>query len=231
MNIKIIATLLMSVWVTTASAQGREDVGGVEETVDYELSCDDFRVRNPLMTDEDYADLLTLLQDTYCAKIFKPGDIGFGGGKVFYVTDEGRHGMEIAPYHHTSVEYGCMYEGIEGARDLSLGAGESNTIAALEKDCVSYYGGETIFDVLRNFDAGDFRDWYIPSFGELEEIYKVLGPYTVTERNIAHPSFPQYFWSSTESPSLWMWGFNLTTGRTGGASHSEKLSVLLIRNF
>ncbi len=238
MNIKIIATLLMTVWVTTASAYGWEDGdplilsgNGDEAKVEYELSCDEQRLRDPSMTDGEYSDFLLEFQDSDCAKIFKPGDIGFGGGKVFYVTDEGRHGMEIAPYHHTSVEYGCSGVGLEGARDKSFGAGKSNTEVALEKNCVTFYGGTTIFDVLRNFDAGDFRDWYIPSYGELEEIYKVLGPYLVTERSNAHPSFPQYFWSSSEDNKNWMWGLNLTNGTNARANHPVKLSVLLIRNF
>ncbi|GAW87197.1 hypothetical protein bplSymb_SCF06304P008 [Bathymodiolus platifrons methanotrophic gill symbiont] len=238
MLIKILATLLMTVWVTTASAYGWEDDdplllsgGGHEAKVEYELTCDEQRARDPSMTGEEYTDFLLKFQDTDCAKIFKPGDIGFGGGKVFHVTDEGRHGMEIAPYHHTSVEYGCWYVGLEGARNQAFGAGKSNTEVALGKNCVSHYGGSSIFDVLRNFDAGDFRDWYIPSYYELKEIYRVLGPYTVTEKGSAQHSYPQFFWSSSESYAIWMWGLNLTTGKNALAGHSKKLSVLLIRDF
>ncbi|GAW87196.1 hypothetical protein bplSymb_SCF06304P007 [Bathymodiolus platifrons methanotrophic gill symbiont] len=228
MRIKILATLLMTVWVTTASAQGWEDDNA---KVEYELSCDEQRARDPSMTDEEYSDSLLEVQDSECARVFKVGDIGFGGGRVFYTTDGGRHGMEIAPNHHTTVSYGCVNVALEGARDKSLGAGVSNTDVALAKNCVTFYGDTTIFYVLRNFDAGDLRDWYIPSYGELEEIYKVLGPYTVTEKGGAHPSIPQFFWSSSEDYKNMMSAFNLTTGQTGTAHKAVKLSVLLIRNF
>ncbi|GFO75467.1 hypothetical protein BPLS_P2708 [Bathymodiolus platifrons methanotrophic gill symbiont] len=238
MNIKIIATLLMIVWVTTASAYGWEDGdplilsgNGDEAKVEYELSCDEQRLRDPSMSDDEYSDFLLEFQDSECATVFKVGDIGFGGGKVFYVTDEGRHGMEIAPNHHTTVEYGCWNVALEGARYLSMGAGASNTDVALENKCNSYYGGSSAIDVLRNYDSGGVKDWYIPSMRELEEIYSALGAYTVTEKGDAHPSFPKFFWSSSEAAESWMYGFNLTNGTKAKAHKIVKLSLLLIRNF
>ena len=238
MSIKILASFLMTVWVSTASAYGWEDGGpmllsgeGNEGSVDYELTCDEQRARDPSMTDEEYSDFLFEFQDSECARVFKVGDMGFGGGRVFYTTDEGRHGMEIAPNHHTTVEYGCVNVGLEGARDESLGAGASNTDVALENNCVSAYGGLSIFDVLRDYSAGNVKDWYIPSYYELAEIYKVLGSYLVTEKGDAHPSFPQYFWSSSEDDKYWMSALNLTTGQKARANKNVKLSVLLIRNF
>ncbi|GAW87198.1 conserved hypothetical protein [Bathymodiolus platifrons methanotrophic gill symbiont] len=238
MSIKILATLLMTVWVTTISAHGWEDAGpltlsggGDEGTVGYELSCDEQRLRDPSMTDEEYTDFLLEFQDSECATVFKVGDIGFGGGRVYFVTEDGRHGMEIAPNHHTTVEYGCWNVALEGARDKNFGAGASNTDIAKENKCNSYYGGSSAIDVLRNYDSGGVKDWYIPSMGDLEEIYSALGAYTVTEKGDAHPSFPKFFWSSSEADGSWMYGFNLTNGTKAKAHKIIKLSLLLIRNF
>ncbi|GAW86401.1 hypothetical protein bplSymb_SCF02601P036 [Bathymodiolus platifrons methanotrophic gill symbiont] len=238
MDIRIIASLALMGWATTTLSYEMDseflDIGGdsdPEGFVTYQETCEAQRARDPSMSDEEYTDAMFAIQDTDCAIIFKPGDIGYGGGKVFHVTDEGRHGMEIAPDHHTTVEYGCWEVDLEGARDRSFGAGKFNTDVALENDCVSYYGGTIIFDVLLDYNAGGVNDWYIPSMGELYEIHEVLGPYTVTEKRTAHPSYPQFFWSSSQKDKNWMWTLNLTDGIETAANNPVKLSVLFIRNF
>ena len=237
MSIKILASFLMTVWVSTASAYGWEDGdpmilsgGGDEASVEYELSCDDQRVRDPSMTDEEYSDFLSEFQETECAHVFEVGDIGFGGGRVFYTTDEGRHGLETAPTDIKPLEWGCYNHTIAGATDLKIGAGRDNTAAIINEGCESYFGGSIIFDDIADYKGGGFQDWYVPSAYELYKIYEVLGSHKVIGESTQF-SYPQYFWSSTEINSRYIHAQNLDTGSKVYAERGLTLSTLPIRSF
>lgn len=110
----------------------------------------------------------------------KIGDIAPGGGIIFYINPDpdpdtdGWKCMEVAPAR--------WYEGIVGDPKAALGyygiflengegigAGKENTdkiIAALNSP-----DGTTAAELCRAYRGGGMEDWYLPSSGELQEMY------------------------------------------------------------
>jgi hypothetical protein len=63
--------------------------------------------------------------------IYLIGDNGPAGGKVFYITDGGLHGLEAAPVDQASsgAFWGCQGTNMTGASSEALGTGATNTSA------------------------------------------------------------------------------------------------------
>jgi hypothetical protein len=56
------------------------------------------------------------------------GDDGPAGGKVFYVTNGGLHGLEAAPVDQSdAAEWGCFENNVTGAVGTAIGTGAQNT--------------------------------------------------------------------------------------------------------
>lgn len=198
---------------------------------EYELTCPEKRLREDWMTNKEYEDFLYEFQESECATIYKLGDTGLGGGKVFLITDDGRHGLETSPVQIKKVEYGCFWTHIQGTKD-GIGDGRENTIKTIEAECSPYFDGNKLAsNESAKSRAGGFSDWYIPSRAELYRIYDVLGKHTVLEKEIANLSYPAYFWSSYEAFTNYMSVQNLTTGLKVIAHKSLTLSLLPIRSF
>jgi hypothetical protein len=114
----------------------------------------------------------------------------YGGGIVFYVYDNGQHGL-IADTTDQSKRPRCT--GIRPStnnpvRD-GIGAGKFNTermIANLREESVDL----TAAQICANYQGGNYGDWYLPSKYELNLLYMqkdVVGGFV-------HP----YYWSSNE---------------------------------
>ncbi len=120
------------------------------------------------------------------------GETGPAGGKVFYVTDNGLHGLEAAPVDHPlGVNWGCgggIF--VPNAQDTSLGAGASNT-AAIVTACYQYL--DTPAKIANDYVLNGYSDWYLPSFGELQILY--------SQRDILGGFADSKYWSSTISGS------------------------------
>lgn len=243
MNIKLIAGLILFGWFSTSFSDVGEmevlDSNDFEETKldpEYEAVCGEMRERSPSMTDEDYASFLYYFQETECAHIFQLGDIGFSGGRVFHISNGGRHGLETSPVHIQPLEWGCVKVPVKDARGVYIGAGRGNTEAVIAKGCDSYYGGITAFEAISDYTAAGFSDWYIPSASELHRVFDILGVQEASE-NISSTPFPRYrkyFWSSSdanERKNSKSFGMNLTTGSKLRADRALRFSVLPIRNF
>ncbi|TXL11129.1 hypothetical protein BMR05_16205, partial [Methylococcaceae bacterium HT4] len=86
-----------------------------EQLPEYEEICLEGRGSFPTLTEEEYAAHLTEAQYGRCAKAFSVGDIGLAGGVVYYVSEDGLHGLETAPDIIRRVEYGCFEIFIRGA--------------------------------------------------------------------------------------------------------------------
>ena len=146
------------------------------------------------------------------------GSDGPAGGKVFYVTDAGLHGLEAAPVDQTSAIWGCYLVSI--ATSPEVGAGAANT-ARIVSNCSDPNTAAKIADA---YSLNGYNDWYLPSIGELKLLYAqkvILGGFA-----------NNYYWSSTElsdsSGKNQFFDFGFTTSY---ASKFVSQQVRAIRTF
>ena len=117
----------------------------------------DLRSYEPYTTNELFGDS----QVTY-----KIGDTGPYGGIVFYISQEGRSGLEAAPTNAGNAQWGCM--GITvGATKTGIGTGQSNTDAIIAR-C----GKNTAAYLAANYEwPNGQKGGSLPSKDELNELY------------------------------------------------------------
>jgi hypothetical protein len=158
-----------------------------------------------------------------CSK-FVIGNTGPAGGKVFYITNNGSHGLEAAPVDQASAAWGCYGTSIAGT-SAAVGMGAANT-AKIIAGCAE---ANTAAKVVDAYSLNGYDDWYLPSKDELALLYNqkaVVG------------GFANYnYWSSTErgSPpdgdSYGAWNHAFYSGDQYGVLKSSPLSVRAIRSF
>ena len=130
--------------------------------------------------------------------------IGPAGGFVFY--DKGSYSdgwryIEASPKDIGEVSWGAV--DVAGTSE-KIGKGKENTdliIAQLES---AFLIGKAA-QVCVNYSHGGYKDWFLPSFDELTEMYKKLktglgGGATTTFKS-------KFYWSSTQA-SAGAWGKN-----------------------
>ncbi len=118
------------------------------------------------------------------------GDTGPGGGTVFYVDSTGLHGLEVAPVS-TMVgpkNWGCSGTAISSSL-YTFGAGYSNT-QNITSECAET--GNAASAAL-DFSHGGETDWYLPSFNELNFLFKT-GALNFDSGRIYHKAI----WTSTQ---------------------------------
>ena len=132
--------------------------------------------------------------------VYAIGDVGPGGGRV-YITPSTRGNttglyFEAAPAE--SQDYWCNNEDtLLGAVGTSIGTGRSNTTTA-DSTCTS-----GAIQIASDYSNNGFSDWFLPSLGELNEMYvnrAYLGGFS-----------SDFYWSSSEIDDInaWTYHFNL----------------------
>ena len=175
----------------------------------------------------------------------------YGGGIVFYVWDNGAHGLIVATKEigaqgpqnfapSSGVKWGDNTS--TGAYRFGVGGGMQNTDVILGKYSASStqyfdYAQQTtgfyaafIAQQFSSFTQGNvantsFGDWYLPSMGELNLLYSSLSSISGSGYNSTHA-----YWSSTEVNSSYV--YQLSVG--GGQNWNTKTTlnyVLPIRRF
>ena len=168
------------------------------------------------------------------------GDVGPGGGIVFYVAPSGgtfacgralqstcRY-LEAAPTSGPSAWTDATYawSGVTNvaigadAGGASIGAGYKNTIAMVTQSSAASRAG-TISRAYRGPQA--MRDWYLPSKDELNQLYlaaMLVGGFAAAT-----------YWSSTEIDATDPWVHGFGTGSPGSASKAGAFRVRPIRAF
>jgi hypothetical protein len=93
-------------------------------------------------------------------KYYVIGDPGSAGGIVFYVTDGGLHGLEVAPIDQdVGAEWGCFGTLLSGADGIAIGTGAQNT-----EDIADGCSTAGIVAVLAlDFTLNGYDDWFLPS--------------------------------------------------------------------
>lgn len=98
---------------------------------------------------------------------FAVGNIGPGGGLIFYSDGQGG-GMEMSTVQRTG-SWVDLYPDLPGCIE-AFGAGENNTQLIVNNTNISYSAPTVCYDLVE----GGFNDWFLPSKDELEAIYENL---------------------------------------------------------
>jgi hypothetical protein len=151
------------------------------------------------------------------------GDDGPAGGKVFYITDNGAHGLEAAPEDQALSEWGCYGHRVSINTVEAIGAGVTNTQSIVAR-CQPYVGGSVAGGAADAYTLGTYSDWFLPSKDELDELYQnraVVGGFAIAS-----------YWSSTERDHSDAWRQDFVTGvQVGDASKDVVHRVRSVRRF
>lgn len=123
----------------------------------------------------------------------------YGGGIVFYVSEDGHHGLIAAKSDQSTGIRWHAGENIEtGATADGVGAGKENTakIIATQGDG-SDYAAKLCAEYSVTVEGVTYDDWYLPSIQELNLLYQ--------QRNVIGDFGSEAYWSSTEYHSNFAW--------------------------
>ena len=124
----------------------------------------------------------------------KIGDIGPGGGKVFYVAPDLLvvNGKSARYLEATTFEVATKWSCLAGYKKLgtrtNIGSGAYNT-SLMKKACPGFY------DEKLN-PGGDKTDWFVPSRDELNELWRILDQGKISDN---------FYWSSSETDGNYAW--------------------------
>ena len=164
----------------------------------------DLRSYEPYTTNELFGDS----QVTY-----KIGDTGPYGGIVFYISQDGSSGLEVALTDAGSAEWGC-YGTTVGAAGTGIGTGQSNT-NTINAKC----GNSTAAYLAANYTWPNGQTGgFLPSKDELNELYK--------HKDLVGGFASGYYWSSSEYHSFAAW---LQSFYSGNQDYLDKPNTYLVR--
>jgi len=169
------------------------------------------------------------LEDPYVIseRVHQPGE-SWGGGIVFYVYDNGRHGLiAAAADQDPAIEW---YNGIRRYTNTTgdgVGAGEMNTtlIISLQTDDnpTGNFAAKVCADYSATVDGVTYGDWFLPSRYELALLF--------SQKDIVGGFSNGYYWSSTEFSSVSAWCQDFTVGIMYNLNKGLPYSVRAIRAF
>lgn len=126
---------------------------------------------------------------------YKIGDTGPAGGIVFYVSvsDCDVHGLEAAPEDQGTAPWGCVETKISGADGNAVGTGAQNTVDILAGCSETGIAAELADD----YELNGYIDWFLPSLGELDELY--------LNKGVVGGFNNDNYWSSSEDRTCCAW--------------------------
>ena len=152
----------------------------------------------------------------------------YGGGIVFYVYDNGRHGLIASTTDQDpAIQW---YNGTKRYTNTTgdgIGAGKMNTMLIVaiqtDDDPVGNFAAKVCADYSVTAIGENFGDWYLPSKYELAILFMqkdMIGNFT-----------SDYYWSSTEFSSISAWCQDFSTGISSNIIKSFPFGVRAIRAF
>jgi hypothetical protein len=145
----------------------------------------------------------------------------YGGGIVFYVYDNGQHGLIAA-----TADQGINIQWYNGTnilcnavRNDGISTGPINTDSIIAKQGAGNYAAA----ICATYLGGGFGDWHLPSKYELNLLYL---------QKTAVGGFSSFFyWSSSEVDYVIAWGQNFGSGSQLTGSKSTMADVRAVRAF
>jgi hypothetical protein len=167
------------------------------------------------------------------------GDPGPAGGFVFYVTDDGLHGLEAAPEDiggnatATLVAWGCSGTLLSGMNELGVGSGAHNSS---QRDLCD--DPTTAAKSAAAYVHNGYTDWFLPSKDELNLMWVNLADTDEGGDNsgVDDAGNPGGFasgdyWSSSQSNSNYAWLKFFNSGGQGGYIKAGTYRVRAVRAF
>ena len=161
--------------------------------------------------------------------VYQIGDM-VQGGMVFYVDETGEHGLVAAQDDlEGTFEWGCYQEDVDGADSKWIGSGLQNTMDITNQGCQTENGGITAAQAALDAHLGGYSDWYLPSIGELYQMYIAIGQ---GSENVNIGGFVNdWYWSSSEDNNSNAWDVNFNYGYTLYYYKDNTYRVRVIRAF
>ncbi len=152
----------------------------------------------------------------------------YGGGIVFYVSDNGQHGLIAAPVDQDhSIEWYNGRRRYTNSGGDGIESGEMNTalIIALQTNDnpMSNFAAKVCADYSVIENGVMFGDWYLPSKYELGLMF--------FNKDIIGGFSNSYYWSSSEFSSITAWSQDFSTGVQYNLNKSMPYGVRAIRAF
>jgi hypothetical protein len=161
-------------------------------------------------------------------KVYRIGDRGPAGGWVFHDKggySEGWRYLEAAPRDTGwgDINWG-LYRKRLGGTETAEGSGGRNTQLILK---ALRQAGETgkVAQLCEVFEAGGFKDWFLPSKDELDLIYKNLKAKDLGGFTTA------WYWSSSEYNDIYAWDQRFSDGTQFYGYKIVTHSVRTVRAF
>jgi hypothetical protein len=175
---------------------------------------------------------------------FRPGDIGPGGGKIYYISEEGftvqmadpaknykAHYFEAAAINQpVPAQWGAHGKLLKNITTFAYGTdAEAGVIGNGRKDTqliLDYLGtsaSNSVAQLCYNYKKNGLGDWFLPSIGELNLLY-ISGISGITGKVEC--------WSSSQATVNSAWIMDLEYGISGyGTKNDTRYKVVAVRAF
>ncbi|MEN8180666.1 MAG: DUF1566 domain-containing protein [Pseudomonadota bacterium] len=153
---------------------------------------------------------------------YKISDTGPAGGKVFFVSSDGLHGLEATSGRSISQDYKLWYNGAyitTNAKRGGVNAGQLNTERIINHQGAGDYAAQ----LCANYQGGGYGDWYLPSKEELNLLY--------LQKDVVGGFDDVHYWSSTEINNLDAWTQYFLNGFQSAYQKNVWRRVRCIRAF
>ena len=138
---------------------------------------------------------------------YEIGDTGPSGvGIVFYVTDGGLHGLEVAPVDQSSSvpAWSNIHDVEIGTTGTTIGSGSANTDAIIGQTGHT----ESAAQICRDYRTAEEGDWFLPSKDELNSMYTNLHDQPTPLGDFYNTDY----WSSSEISDIRAWKQSFDSG-------------------
>ena len=152
----------------------------------------------------------------------------YGGGIVFYVYDNGQHGLIAATADQsTGIQWNNGTNKFTGTTGDGLGAGAMNTAMIVATQMADNQTGNFAAKVCADYSVTiadiTYGDWYLPSKHELNLMY--------LQKNVVGELVIFNYWSSSESNSIAAYLQQFVTGPQVNATKDNTAGVRAVRAF
>lgn len=161
----------------------------------------------------------------------------YGGGVVFWVDQTGQHGLIVSMIDlSTGQAWSNITDQLIGTTAQSDWDGNSNTTAITGQSGHTSSAAKLCADYTNaDYGTGTYSDWYLPSRGELNDLWnnlKAVQKALDSDGNSSTTAIAKnYYWSSSEYNSIYAWYFTFGYGFTNSNDKYYTYYVRAVRAF